>query len=63
MATQTPDSTSQTVLIPPLIRRNTLLLALTQAVVGAGMQLLPALGAITVVELLGNNTWAGIATT
>lgn len=62
MATQTPDSTSQTVLIPPLIRRNTLLLALTQAVVGAGMQLLPALGAITVVELLGNNTWAGIAT-
>lgn len=61
MATQTPDSTSQTVLIPPLIRRNTLLLALTQAVVGAGMQLLPALGAITVVELLGNNTWAGIA--
>lgn len=62
MATQTPDSTSQTVLIPPLIRRNTLLLTLTQAVVGAGMQLLPALGAITVVELLGNNTWAGIAT-
>jgi MFS family permease len=45
-----------------LIRRNTLLLAVTQAVVGAGIQLLPALGAITVVQLLGNNTWAGIAT-
>ncbi|PZA08372.1 MULTISPECIES: MFS transporter [unclassified Meiothermus] len=62
MATQTPDSTPQAILIPPLIRRNTWLLALTQAVVGAGMQLLPALGAITVVQLLGNNTWAGIAT-
>jgi len=62
MAAQTPDASSEPIVIPPLIRRNTLLLALAQAVVGAGFQLLPALGAITVVELLGNTTWAGIAT-
>ncbi|MER3444447.1 MAG: MFS transporter [Armatimonadota bacterium] len=48
--------------IPPLIRRNTLLLAITQAVVGAGMQLIPALGAISVVQLMGTNTWSGLAT-
>jgi MFS family permease len=48
--------------IPPLIRRNTLLLAATQAVVGAGMQLIPALGAISVVQLMGDGTWSGLAT-
>lgn len=48
--------------IPSVVRRNTLLLAITQAVVGTGIQLIPALGAISVVQLLGNNTWAGLAT-
>lgn len=48
--------------IPRLIWRNTLLLAVTQAVVGTGIQLVPALGAVSMVQLLGNNTWSGLAT-
>ncbi len=34
--------------VPPLIRRNTLLLAATQAFVGTGTQLIPTLGGIMV---------------
>lgn len=39
--------------IPPLIRRNTLLLAATQAFVGTGTQLVPTLGGIMIERLLG----------
>ncbi|MCL6527769.1 MAG: MFS transporter [Thermaceae bacterium] len=48
--------------IPILIKKNTLLLAITQAITGAGTQLVPALGAIQVVALLGNATFAGLTT-
>jgi MFS family permease len=48
--------------IPRLIWRNTVLLAITQAVVGTGIQLIPALGAVSMLQLLGNNTWSGLAT-
>ncbi|MCS7067730.1 MAG: MFS transporter [Meiothermus sp.] len=48
--------------IPPLVKKNTLLLAITQAINGAGMQLVPTFGAIQVVMLLGNAAFAGVAT-
>ncbi len=48
--------------IPAVIKRNTVLLAATQAFVGAGSQLTPALSAIMVVQLLGSSTLAGIGT-
>jgi MFS family permease len=48
--------------IPTLIKRNTVLLAATQAFVGAGSQLTPALSAIMVVQLLGSSTLAGLGT-
>lgn len=48
--------------IPPLVKTNTWLLATTQAINGAGMQLVPALGAIQVVMFLGNAAFAGVAT-
>jgi MFS family permease len=48
--------------IPTLVKKNILLLALTQAITGAGTQLVPALGAIQVVALLGNATFAGVTT-
>jgi len=48
--------------IPALIRRNTLLLAASQALVGIGTQMVPALGAIMVVQLLGSASLSGIAT-
>ena len=48
--------------IPALIRRNTILLALTQAFVGMGNQMTPTLGAIMVVRMLGHATFAGLAT-
>ena len=48
--------------IPPAIKRNTLLLAVTQAFVGVGNQMVPALGAIMVLQLLGSPALAGSAT-
>jgi MFS family permease len=48
--------------VPALIKRNTILLASTQAFVGAGSQLTPALGAIMIVQLLGSSTLAGLGT-
>jgi len=48
--------------IPGIVKRNTVLLAVTQAFVGAGSQLTPALSAIMVVQLLGSPTLAGIGT-
>lgn len=48
--------------IPPLIKRNTLLLASTQAFVGVGTQMVPTLGAIMVAQLLASAALAGIGT-
>jgi MFS family permease len=48
--------------VPPLIRRNTVLLALAQAFVGAGTQLVPTLGGIMIERLLGSVALAGLAT-
>lgn len=48
--------------IPRLIRRNTLLLAATQAFVGTGSQMVPTLGGIMIERLLGSVALAGIAT-
>jgi MFS family permease len=47
--------------IPPLIRRNTLFLAVAQACVGIGNQMTPTLGALMVIHLLGSATFAGAA--
>ncbi|WP_036270791.1 MFS transporter [Meiothermus rufus] len=57
----TAEPTS-TVPIPPLVRQNTWRLSITQAINGAGIQLIPTFGAIQVVMLLGNATFAGLAT-
>lgn len=62
MAVQSTSSRATKTPIPALIQRNTAFLASIQAVVGAGMQLVPALGAIQVVAFLGNATFAGITT-
>lgn len=48
--------------IPVVIRRNTLLLAASQAFVGTGNQMVPTLGAIIVVKLLGSASFAGVGT-
>ncbi len=47
---------------PPLIKRNTILLAASQAFVGVGNQMVPTLGAIIVTRLLGSANLAGLAT-
>ena len=47
---------------PPLIKRNSLLLAASQAFVGVGNQMVPTLGAIIVARLLGSANLAGLAT-
>ncbi|MBU6423581.1 MAG: MFS transporter [Chloroflexi bacterium] len=46
--------------IPPLIRRNTMLLASTQALVSACTQLVPTLAAIVIERLLGSMLLAGL---
>jgi MFS family permease len=48
--------------IPPLIRRNTVLLALTQAFVGMGNQTTPTLAPIIAVRMLGSPDLAGVGT-
>ncbi len=48
--------------IPPLIRRNTILLALTQAFVGMGNQTTPTLAPLIAVQMLGSATLAGVGT-
>ena len=60
----TPQATARApgVTIPGLIKRNTLYLATAQAFVGAGFSLVPTLGAIMVVRLLGSASLAGVAT-
>ncbi|MDP2663159.1 MAG: MFS transporter, partial [Dehalococcoidia bacterium] len=49
--------------IPAIVRRNTVLLALSQAFVGAGMQMIPALGALAVLQLTGSMVLTGLGTT
>ena len=48
--------------IPPLIKRNTILLALTQAFVGMGNQTTPTLAPIIVVQMLGSAAFSGLGT-
>jgi hypothetical protein len=46
--------------LPPLIKRNTMLLASTQAFVGMGTQMVPSIGAIIVMQITGASTLAGL---
>jgi MFS family permease len=48
--------------VPRIIRRYTIILASTQALVGIGSQMVPTLGALMVMQLLGNASLAGLAT-
>lgn len=48
--------------IPGIVRRNTVLLAMSQAFVGAGMQMSPALGALAVLQLTGSASLTGLGT-
>ncbi|MGE3269797.1 MAG: MFS transporter [Chloroflexota bacterium] len=57
-----PSSDKQHFSIPPLIRRNTILLALTQAFVGMGNQTTPTLAPIIAVRMLGSQDLAGVGT-
>lgn len=60
-AGQDLDIPASDIPVPWLIRRNTLLLAATQAFVGAGTQLVPTLGGIMIERLLGSMALAGLA--
>ena len=48
--------------IPRIIRRNTLLLASSQAFTGAGGQMVPTLGPVLVLQMINNASLAGIGT-
>ena len=56
----TPPGVSSSQKIPPLIRRNTILLALTQAFVGMGSQTTPTLAPLIVMEMLGSAALSGL---
>ncbi len=47
--------------IPPLIKRNTTLFALTLAFTGSGMQFAFLLGPLMVIAIMGAATWSGLA--
>jgi MFS family permease len=47
--------------VPPLIRRNTWLFALSQSFTGAGLQFAYGLGPLMVVALTGSAAWAGLS--
>ena len=49
--------------IPPLIRRNTLLLALSQAFTGAGMGLVYSIGPLMIVAASGSPALSGLSVT
>ena len=57
-----PISRTGSLSLPPLIRRNTILLALTQAFVGMGNQTTPTMAPIIVVQMLGSAALAGLGT-
>ena len=48
--------------IPPLIKRNTLYLASSQAFTGAGGQMVPTLAPLLVTQMIGSAALAGIGT-
>ncbi|HEU5317627.1 MAG TPA: MFS transporter [Chloroflexota bacterium] len=47
--------------IPPIVRRNTLLLAASQAIIGIGSQMIPALAPVMVVRLSGTDALLGVS--
>src|SRR6185312_8456960 len=49
--------------VPPLIRRNTLLLALSQAFTGAGMGLVYSIGPLMIVGVSGSTALSGLSVT
>jgi MFS family permease len=56
-------SSPRTIPIPPLIRRNTILLALSQAFTGAGMGMFYAIGPLMVTGISGSTVLAGLSVT
>lgn len=56
------ESTPPRLPIPAVVRRNTFLFAVTQALVGIGSQLTPTLGPIMVMSLTGSAALAGLGT-
>lgn len=48
--------------LPPLVRRNTILLTLAQAFIGMGNQAIPTLVPLMTVQMLGSATLAGLGT-
>lgn len=58
---QKPARTPKTHVIPPAIKRNTALFAVTLAFTGAGMNFAFILGPLMVINLMGDATFAGLA--
>lgn len=56
-----PINSPQAIVIPPLIKRNTALFALSQSFTGAGMQFAYGLGPLMVIALTGKATLAGLS--
>ncbi|MFM9972618.1 MAG: MFS transporter [Burkholderiales bacterium] len=57
----TPAMTAENFVIPPLIKRNTILFALAQSFSGAGMQFAYGLGPLMVLALTGSAALAGLS--
>ena len=47
--------------IPEIVRRNTLLLAASQAIVGIGGQMIPSIAPVMIVRLSGTDALLGLA--
>ncbi len=60
--TPTPARPARADRLPPLIRRNTLLLTLAQAFIGMGNQAIPTLVPLMTVQMLGSAALAGLGT-
>lgn len=61
-ATQAPRITTKRASIPRLIKRNTVFLAVAEAFVGTGQQMVPTLTSIIIVQFLQSAALAGIGT-